>query len=67
MLTLDKMATQLPMICCRGLIFLLWVVDICAFHNVIGQQRIKYQTSALQSYVDIDENTPRDMNSLQEW
>jgi len=61
------MATQLPIICCRGLILLLCAVDICAFHNVIGQRQIKYQTSALQSYVDIDENQPRDMNSLQEW
>ena len=61
------MAIQLPFICYGGLILLLCAVDICAFHNVIGQRYKKYQISALQSYVDIDENIPRDMNSLQEW
>jgi len=60
------MTMQLP-ICYGGLILLLCVVDICAFHNAIGQRHIKYQNSALQSYVDIDESIPRDMNSLQEW
>ena len=60
------MAIQLPIICYGCFILLLCAVDICAFHNVIGQ-RHKYQISALQSYVDIDENQPRDMNSLQEW
>ena len=61
------MTMQLPFICYGALILLLCVVDTCAFHNVIGQRHVKYHNSALESYVDIDENQPRDMNSLQEW
>ena len=61
------MVMQPLIICYGGLILLLCAVDICAFHNVIGQRQIKYQNSALQSYVDIDESIPRNMNSLQEW